>query len=92
MSLIPCLDDCVYQEEGRCTLSRAASSGRPGHPGCVNFIPKSHTGSDPTSQQGGQGLPDVGHPDELQSLGDDKLAVDPAGNDALGKAQPPHFG
>ena len=64
MSLIPCLDPCVYQKDGYCSLSRAASSGSPGHRGCVNFVPLA------PSQQGGQGLPDVGHPDELQSLRD----------------------
>ena len=70
MSLIPCLDPCVYQKDGYCSLSRAASSGSPGHKGCVNFVPCSPTEAALPSQQSGQGLPDVGHPDQLQSFGD----------------------
>ena len=65
MSLIPCLDPCVYQKDGYCSLSRAASSGSPGHKGCVNFVPRSPVQVPPDSQQGGQGLPDVGHPDQF---------------------------
>ncbi len=64
MSLIACTDPCVYQKDGYCSLSRAASSGEPGRSGCVNFVPIQN------SQQSGHGLPDVGHPDQLQSLGD----------------------
>ena len=59
MSLIACTDPCVYQKDGRCTLSRAASPGEPGQSGCVNFVPAR------PSQQRGQGLQDVGHPDQL---------------------------
>lgn len=41
MSLIPCTDDCIYQQEGRCTLARAGSSGVPTkQEGCVHFLPK----------------------------------------------------
>ena len=64
MSLIPCLDPCVYQRDGYCSLSRASSGGCPGGRGCVNFVPLA-------SQQSGHSLPDVGHPDELQTLGGD---------------------
>jgi len=45
MSLIPCTCDCVYQEEGCCTLERAASHGTLSDteitPGCVHFIGRS---------------------------------------------------
>ncbi len=59
MTLIECTSDCIYQQDGTCRLQRAMSSGVPSydHP-CVNYVPKS-------SQQSGQGLPDVPHPDEL---------------------------
>ncbi len=61
MYLIPCTDPCVYQREGRCTLTRAGSGGRP-RPGqgCVHFLP-----CRASSQQDGQGLPDVPHRNEL---------------------------
>ena len=62
MSLIACTDPCVYQKDGRCSLSRAASIGEPRQSGCVNFVPAR------PSQQSGHGLPDVGHTDQLQSL------------------------
>lgn len=61
LSLIACTDPCVYQKDGLCSLSRAASPGLAVHGGCVNFVPLA-------SQQGGHGLPDVGHPNELQPL------------------------
>lgn len=61
MSLITCTDPCVYQKDGYCSLSRAASVGEPGQSKCINFVP---------SQQGGHGLPDIGYPDQLQVLRD----------------------
>ena len=64
MSLIACTDPCVYQKDGRCSLSRAASPGEARQSGCVNFVPVR------PSQQSGHGLPDVGDTDQLQSLGD----------------------
>ena len=64
MSLIACTDPCVYQKDGRCSLSRAASMGEAGQSGCVNFVPAR------PSQQSGHGLSDVGHTDQLKSLGD----------------------
>ena len=64
MSFIACTDPCVYQKDGYCSMSRAASIGEPGQSGCVNFVPTR------PSQQSGHGLPDVGHADQLQSLGD----------------------
>lgn len=58
MSLIGCTSDCLYQKDGYCQLQRAMSSGEPsGANPCVNYVPR--------SQEGGQGLPDVAHPDEL---------------------------
>lgn len=62
LSLIACTDPCVYQKDGLCSLSRAASPGVAVHGGCVNFVPLA-------SQQSGHGLPDIGHPDKLQPLG-----------------------
>lgn len=59
MSLIVCTDPCVYQKDGYCSLSRAASTGEPGRSECVNFVPVQ------TSQQSGHSLPDVGYPDQL---------------------------
>ncbi len=59
MSLIVCTDPCVYQKDGYCSLSRAASAGEPGRSGCVNFVPVQ------TSQQSGHSLPDVRYPDQL---------------------------
>ena len=61
MSLIACTDPCIYQKDGRCSLSRAASAGSPGGLGCVNFVPARPE----VLQQRGQSLPDVGHPDQL---------------------------
>ena len=64
MSLIPCLDPCVYQWDGYCSLSRASSGGCPGGRGCVNFVPLAS--AEPSGlQQGSQCLPDVGHPNQL---------------------------
>ena len=57
MSLIACTDPCVYQKDGYCSLSRAASSGEPGQSRCVNFVPAQ------PSQQRGHRLPNVGDPD-----------------------------
>ncbi len=58
MSLIGCTSDCLYQKDGYCQLDQAMSSGEPSnaHP-CVNYVPR--------SQDGGQRLPDVAHPNEL---------------------------
>lgn len=60
MSLIPCTDPCIYQQEGRCTLARAVSCGQP--PllrDCIHYLPRTPL------QQHRQGLPDVLHRDEL---------------------------
>ena len=58
MSLIPCNDPCIYQQEGRCTLARAASAGAQSEGGCLHFLPR-------PSQQSRQRLPDVPHRDKL---------------------------
>lgn len=57
MSWIPCTAPCVYQQDGQCTLVRAASQGMSNGYGCLNFVP--------TSQQRRQSLPDVSHTDKL---------------------------
>lgn len=44
MSLISCVNSCVYQEEGYCTLERAASTGQTSEKDpCVHFVPKHMT-------------------------------------------------
>ena len=59
MSLIPCTDRCVYQQDGYCTLAKAASCAAPGSTvSCVNFVPKSENGI--------ERLADVVHPDQFQ--------------------------
>lgn len=64
MSLIPCTDPCVYQQDGYCSLARAASCAAPGSAvGCVNFVPR--------SKHGAEGLADVVHADKLQPLRND---------------------
>ena len=63
MSLIPCTDHCVYQQDGYCSLSRAASCAAPGSAaGCVNFVPR--------SQNRAERLTDVVHANQLQSIRD----------------------
>ena len=57
MSLIQCTAPCVYQQEGQCTLVRAASPGPPNEHGCLNFVPQF------PSKQGGQRLSDIADPD-----------------------------
>ena len=64
MSLIPCTEYCIYQQDGCCRLSRAASCAAPGSAvGCVNFVAR--------SQHGAERLTDVVHADQLQSLRND---------------------
>lgn len=39
MSLIPCTSDCIYQQDGICTLESAAAAGQPSLGGaCIHFI------------------------------------------------------
>lgn len=61
MSLIPCTNDCFYQDDGYCTLEQAVTSSlSQSSPGaCVNFVPRG------TSDQRGQSFTNVAHPDEL---------------------------
>ena len=37
--MIPCIEDCVYQNEGVCALEQAASSGTP-EGSCRNRVPR----------------------------------------------------
>lgn len=63
MSLIPCTDPCIYQQDGCCTLCRAASCSTPGNAaGCVNYVP--------VSKNGTEGLADIVHPNQLQTIRD----------------------
>ena len=62
MSLIACTDPCIYQKDGYCQLSRAASAGESGCSGCVNFVPLPQARP---LQQSGHSLPDVGHANQL---------------------------
>ncbi len=57
MTLIPCTDPCIYQQEGLCALDRACSAGLPGTAGCVHFLPR-------PSEKDSKGLPDVPHRDQ----------------------------
>lgn len=57
MSLIACTELCVYQKDGCCSLSRAASMDRPGCSACVNFVPLRTLEA---SQKRGQSLTDIG--------------------------------
>lgn len=64
MSLIPCTEACVYQQDGCCRLARAASCASPGSAaGCVNFVAR--------SQHGTECLTDVVHPNQLQTVRND---------------------
>jgi len=42
MSIIPCTESCVYQQDGNCRLERAASCGTSEISGtqCVHYIEK----------------------------------------------------
>lgn len=84
MSLIACTDPCVYQIDGYCSLSRAASPGD-GRFGCVNFVARSEVKSNLPLQDCGHGLPDVGHPDQVQPLRDGQPSLDPGGDHTLGE-------
>jgi hypothetical protein len=63
MSLIPCTEACVYQLDGCCHLSRAASCASPGCAvGCVNFVPR--------SKHSAKSLSDVIHSNQFQPFRD----------------------
>ena len=85
MSLIACTDPCVYQIDGYCSLSRAASPGD-GRSGCVNFVARSEAKSNLPLQNCGHGFPDVGHSDQVQPLRDGQPSLDPGGDHTLGEA------
>ena len=63
MSLIACTEECVYQKDGYCALSRAASpggtAGQTHH--CVNFVPAHAL----PLQKGRQSLTDIGNANQL---------------------------
>jgi len=51
MSLISCTSECLYQDDGYCTLERAASNGGvvssdEAEESCIHFIPRRSTRSD----------------------------------------------
>jgi len=59
MSLIPCTDPCIYQQDGCCTLCRASSCSSPGNAAsCVNFVPRSKNGT--------ESLTDIVHTNQIQ--------------------------
>lgn len=59
MSLIPCTEACIYQQDGCCRLSRAASCASPGcGVSCVNFVAR--------LQNGTERLTNIVHPDQFQ--------------------------
>ena len=63
MSLIPCTEACVYQQDGCCRLSRAASCASSGcGVSCVNFVAR--------SQNSTERLTDVVYPNQLQTVRD----------------------
>ncbi|SMC50465.1 hypothetical protein SAMN02745168_1281 [Papillibacter cinnamivorans DSM 12816] len=56
MSLIACTSHCVYQQDGFCSLERAASSGEPsGDNACVNFVPLRGKSASPLPYPAGSG-------------------------------------
>lgn len=40
MSIIGCTSDCVYQNDGYCTLEHAASGGEASENGCIHYVRK----------------------------------------------------
>lgn len=42
MSIIGCTSDCVYQNDGYCTLEHAASGGQASENGCIHYVRKSN--------------------------------------------------
>ena len=61
MGLIVCTAPCVYQQDGCCQLTRAASGGVADRRyGCVNYVPRIRG-----SQNGAERLPDIGYPDHF---------------------------
>lgn len=60
MSLIPCTQNCTYQNDGVCMLSSAGSSNGKTAPNdlCLDFTPR-------ISDQYSNRLPDIVNPDQL---------------------------
>lgn len=40
MSFIPCICDCVYQNDGVCSLEQAGRMGISSDSGCIHYVPK----------------------------------------------------
>jgi hypothetical protein len=52
VSLIACTSDCVYQQDGYCSLERAVSCGLPSDDEtCVNFVPRYRSGGTPPATE-----------------------------------------
>ena len=63
MSFIPCTQNCKFQDEGLCTLAQAQTAGQAvPNDACLNFTPR-------LSNQHGDGLANVPHPDQVQPGG-----------------------
>lgn len=61
MSLIVCTSECLYQQDGYCSLERAVSGGTPNEENpCVNFVPRRSS-----LQNCGQSFPDISDTNQL---------------------------
>jgi hypothetical protein len=61
MSFIACTEPCVYQKDGYCSLTRAASCGKaPYSHGCLHFVPTTPHNIQHL-QQSSQCLSDIRH-------------------------------
>jgi len=60
VSLIPCTQNCKYQDEGLCTLAQAPSMASQAAPNdaCLNFTPR-------LLNQHSNSFPNVAHPDQI---------------------------
>ena len=62
LSLIACTSNCVYQQDGYCSLERAVSGGLPcPEDPCVNFIPRRAS----ALQNSAERLPDIADRNDL---------------------------
>jgi len=58
MSLIACTSDCVYQQDGYCSLERAVSRGLPSPSDpCVHFVPRCSRRASKDSRQNFPNIP-----------------------------------
>lgn len=59
MSFIPCTQNCIFQDEGLCTLAQAQSARQAvPNDACLNFTPR-------LLNQHSDGLSDVSHSDQV---------------------------